>query len=228
MIISILCGWYAVGDITVPRLMAQESAALIMLAASLLVFRTFRERYLLIWVLGWLAYFVFRWTLRGAGAGSLPSYLTAISQAEFILAVCLFGTAVFVYTHARKLLLPMLLIAIAVIGYAVARALWWPDSVTLRLALEVSYRIIALTAAVQLIRFRWARWEIGPWLLSISLLALHLEWSPLTMRLPPGFSLGVDLLFGLSMLQIVFDDSKMRMRRLAVLNALTTTITRSQ
>src|SRR5712691_7009802 len=119
MNLSTFSAWHAVGDIPVPRLTPQESAALIMLAASLLVFRTFRERYLLIWVLGWLAYFVFRWTLRGAGAGFLPSYLTAISQAEFILAVCLFATAVFVYTDARKLLLPMLLIAIAMIGYTV-------------------------------------------------------------------------------------------------------------
>ena len=38
----------------------------------------------------------------------------------------------------------------------------------------------------------------------------------------------VDLILGMSMLLVVFDDSKMRTRRLAVINALTTTITRSQ
>ena len=78
MNISLLGDWYAVGEITVPRLMAQESAALIMLAASLLVFRTFRERYLLMWILGWLACFVSRWTLRGGDADALPRYLTSI------------------------------------------------------------------------------------------------------------------------------------------------------
>src|SRR6266852_1947891 len=221
MIISILCSMHVVGAITVPRLMARESAALVMLAASLLVFRTFRERYLLIWVLGWLAYFVSRWTLRGAGAGSLPSYLTAISQAEFILAVCLFAAAVLVYTHTRKLVLPLLLISITVMGYAVARVLWWPDSVTLRVAVEISYRIIALAAAVQLIRFRWARWEIGPWLLSVSLLLLHLKWAPVSEHLPPGSDLMIVLL-------LVFDDYKMRTRRLGVINALTGSITRAQ
>src|SRR5208282_3474393 len=70
--------------------------------------------------------------------------------------------------------------------------------------------------------------EIGPWLLSLSLLAVHLDWTPLNIHLPPGFSLAVDLLLGLSMLLMVFDDSRMRTRRLGVLNALTTTITRSQ
>jgi len=37
--------WLALGDLTVPGLTPQESAALVLLAASLLVFRAFRERY---------------------------------------------------------------------------------------------------------------------------------------------------------------------------------------
>src|SRR5439155_7708289 len=96
--------WFTVGDIAVPKLMPQESLALIILMASLFVFRTFRERYLLVWIVGWMAYFGSRWTLRGGGDHA-PACLIAISQAEFILAVCLFAGAVLVYTHARKLLL---------------------------------------------------------------------------------------------------------------------------
>src|SRR5882724_1510969 len=98
--------WLALADITVPGLTPQESAALILLAASLLVFRAFRERYLLIWTLGWLAFFVSRWTLAENVTGPVPAYLTAISQAEFVLAICLFAAAILVYTHARGLLLP--------------------------------------------------------------------------------------------------------------------------
>ncbi len=108
------------------------------------------------------------------------------------------------------------------------RALYWPNLFALRVVLEVAYRLVTFGAVLQLIRFRWARWEIGPWFLSVSLLLLHLEWPLLDVHLPPGSSLGVDLLLGLSMLLIVFDDSRMRTRRLGVLNALTTTITRSQ
>src|SRR5438093_13776165 len=118
MTLIIFCSWLAATEILVPRLKAQESVALIMLAASLLVFRTFRERYLLVWIVGWMAYFGSRWTLRGGG-DHVPSYLIAISHAEFILAVCLFADAVLVYTHARKLLLPLLLTSTAVISYAV-------------------------------------------------------------------------------------------------------------
>ncbi len=220
--------WYAVGDLSVPKLMAQESAALIVLALSLLVFRTFRERYLLVWILGWLAYFVSRWTLRGGAPDLLPRELVAISQAEFILAACLFAAAVLVYTHARKLLTALLIITVVVMGFAAARAFYWPHILMLRVALEVSYRLIALVAALQLIRYRWGRGEIGPWLLAFSLLLLHLEWAPLNVLMPPALGLMTDLILGMSMLLIVFDDSKIRTRRLAVINALTTTITRSQ
>lgn len=225
---SVLFAGHVFGDLAVPKLVAVESVTLIILAASLLVFRTFRERYLLIWILGWLAYFVSGWTLHGALASASSHYLVAVSQSQFVLAVSLFAAAVFVYSHARKALLPLLVISIAMIGYAAARALWWPDSYTLRLVLEISYRLLTVAAAIQLIRFRWARWEIGSWLLSISLLLVHLDWAPLTVHLPPGSGLASDLLFGFSMLLVVFDDSKMRTRRLGVLNALTTSITRAQ
>jgi len=227
MILSIFSTWLAVGDITVPRLTLQESAALILLAASLLVFRTFRERYLLIWSVGWLAYFVSRCTLRGAPPDLLPPYLTAASQAEFVLALGLFAAAILLYTQAQKLLLPTLLITLAVMSYAVAEAWFWPQAVGPRIVLEVSYRLVPAIAAWRLIRYRWARWEIGPWLLSASLLLLHLSWSPVDRLVPIGFSLMVNLIAGLSMLLLVFDDYKLHMRRLGVVNALTSSISRA-
>jgi len=228
MNLTIWCSWWMVPDLGVPRLSALELAVLVMLAASLLVFRTFRERYLLVWIVGWLACFVSRLTLAALESGPVARYLTAIAQAEFVLAICLFAAAIFVYAHALKLLPALLLVAIAVMAYAVARALWWPDSLTLRVALEVAYRIVAITAVVQLIRFRWARWEIGPWFLGVSLLLMHLPWDPVSTHLPPGMSLITTLTAGLSMLLIVFDDYKMRTQRLGVINALTGSITRAQ
>jgi hypothetical protein len=223
-----LTGLEQVSGLVAPALGPQDAAVLVVLAASLLVFRTFRERYLLIWIVGWLAYFVSRCTLHGLAGDALSTYSLAIGQAEFILAVCLFAAAVFVYAHAKDLVLPLLLIGITVLAYSVVRVLLWPDSLTLRVALEVAYRLIAFTAAMILIRFRWSRWEIGPWLLSISLVMLHLDWVPVNVHLPPGSSLILDLMFGLSMLLVVFDDSKMRTRRLGAVNALTSSITRAQ
>src|SRR5208282_1386279 len=98
---SALSACYALVDLPVPKFVAVESAALVILAAGLLVFRTFRERYLLLWILGWLAYFVSNWTLHHPGVDSSPRYSVAVSQSQFVLAVCLFSAAVFVYSHAR-------------------------------------------------------------------------------------------------------------------------------
>jgi two-component system NtrC family sensor kinase len=223
-----LCVWFAGGDMAVPKLMAVESSALVILAVALLVFRTFRERYLLMWIAGWLAYFVSGWTFSEFGPGLAPNYAMAVSHAQFILAVSLFAGAVFVYSHSTRVLLPLWLASLAVLGYAAARALWWPDAAGARLALEISYRVITLSAAIQLIRFRWARWEIGPWMLGLSLLLLHLDWEPLNAHLPAGFSLLGDLMLGFSMLLVVFDDSRTRARRLSAVNALTNSITRAQ
>src|SRR6266568_3445338 len=132
MNLSSFSAWLSVGDITVPRLTLQltlqESAALILLATTLLVFRTFRERYLLIWTLGWLAYLGSRWTVRGFAPESAPGYLTAISQAEFVLAVGLFAAAILVYSHAHELLRPVLLATLAVIAFALTRGFYWLDS----------------------------------------------------------------------------------------------------
>ena len=101
---SALFAWYALADLAVPKFVAVESAALVILAAGLLVFRTFRERYLLIWILGWLAYFVSNWTIHHPGVDPNSRYAIAISQSQFVLALCMFSAAVFVYSHARKVL----------------------------------------------------------------------------------------------------------------------------
>ena len=221
--------WLTARDITVPGLSPQESGALLLLAASLLVFRAFRERYLLIWTLGWLAYFVSRWTLADHAAGPVPRYLIAISQAEFVLAVCLFAAAIFVYTHARGLLLPLMLITSD--GHGLCRG---PHSGSGRNRFPCAWPWKSPTGSspspppIRLIRYRWARWEIGPWLLSVSMLLLHLHWAPIDSHLPVGFNLMVSLLAGLSMLLLVFDDYKLHMRRLGVVNALTSSITRAQ
>ncbi len=217
---------FALLDLSVVGLTAQQSAVLIMLAASLLVFRTFRERYLLVWILGWAVYFGFRCTPHnGIFASAL---FKAVAQAEFMVAVCLFAATVFLYTHTRKFLTPLLIVSALLVTYPFIVATLWPASVSLRLAMEVGYRTVAVFAVVRLVRYRWARPEIGSWLLAISLLFVHLPWGPLNDRLPVGVDVMSDMLLALSMLLVVFDDSKTRTRRLGVINALTSSIMREQ
>ena len=54
----------SVGMLAVPWLTARESAALILVVVSLLFFRVFRERCLLAWGSGWLAYGAFLWVVK--------------------------------------------------------------------------------------------------------------------------------------------------------------------
>ena len=221
-----LCLWFPVQAWSMRGMGAEESAALIILAATLLIYRTFRERYLLVWILGWTAYFVSRWTLRGVDKNATA--LLGVSQGEFVVACCLFAAAVLVYTQATKWILPLLASTTVLLGGLAAYSLWWPGSFRLQLGLEIAFHLITLTAAVQLVRFRWARMEVGPWLFSLSLLCLHLERAPFSDRLPAGLDVLTVTMLGVSMLLIVLDDSKVRTQQLRIINALTDSIMRSQ
>jgi PAS domain S-box-containing protein len=223
-----LCVWYAVGELAVPRLTAQQSAAFIMLAASILVFRTFRERFLMVWILGWLAYGVSQWFGVDSSTFISSPELQAVSQAAFVVAVSLFAASILVYTHAEKYMFPLFMVTGSVMALAVARVLYWPDEALARVPLEIAYRGVAVAAAVQLLRYRWGRFEVGPPLLSLGLLFVHLDWPGVTTSVPNGVFLMTDLLLGLGMLFMVFDDSRARTERLGVINTLTTAIARTQ
>ena len=213
--------WEVVAGLSMPRLVVREMAVLLILAASLLVFRTLRERCLMVWIVGWIAYFVSNHALTATSANALAP---AVSQAEFVLAVSLFVAGALIYTNARDLLGPLLAICLAVVVSAVVRAIYWPDSVPLRFALELSYRLIALAGATQLLRYRRTRGEIGPWLLAVGLLLLHLDWPPITSRLPGDAGMFCDVVLGMGMLLVVLDESRLQSRRLSALNALGTAI----
>ena len=48
--------WDVFSGLATPKFVTRETAVLLILAASLLVFRTLRERCLMVWIVGWLAY----------------------------------------------------------------------------------------------------------------------------------------------------------------------------
>ncbi len=211
-----------------PRWTSEQSAGLLVLAASLLVLRTFREQYLVAWILGWLAYIVSQWTARSAPLSASTPALEAVSHAGFILAVGLFATSVLIYSNRRSLLFPLALVSVPLIGFALAQSLLWPNVELVRLGFEISYRLILLSAAYCLVRFRWARGELGVWIFSFNLALLHLPWAPLDPYFSPRCTMLADVLFGVSILLVVFDDSRMRTRRLNVVQALTMSTTRAE
>jgi PAS domain S-box-containing protein len=210
-------------------LKAGEWALLIVLGASLLVVSALRERYLLIWTAGW-ALLVASHLAGAHGSGfRIPlRYVPAVEQAAFVLAMGLLGGAILVYVRARNLLTPLAAMAVSVAGFSVIRVMLWPDALPLRVALEVSYRIILLVAVIALLRARRGRRELSPWLLSAAVLCQHLSWAPFTSRIPSEIVVAGNVLLGLSMLLVVFEEAGARRGRLRVLRALTESIVLAQ
>jgi PAS domain S-box-containing protein len=210
-------------------LKAGDWALLIVLAASLLVLSALRERYLLIWTAGWAMIVSSRLaSVHGSGLGIAERYVPAVEQAAFVLAMGLLAGAVFLSVRERNLLAPLAAITASVTGFAVARVMLWPNSLPLRVALEVSYRIILLAAAIALFRSRRGRWEPWAWLLGTSLAIQHLNWPPFTNQIPTAFVVSSQVLLGLSMLLVVFGEARSRGQRLGVLRIVTESMVNSQ
>src|SRR5450631_2435405 len=218
----------SVGMLTVPWLTARETAALIVVVVSLVFFRVFRERYLLAWGAGWIAYGAFLWV---TGAGELHAAskaMAAFARADFVLAIGLFAAAALISAQARRALTALVAVAWVMIVCAAMQPLYFPDAKIVGQGLDVACRLIAAVAAIELLRYRFGRIGLGPLLFAAGLLTLNLNWPPFTSRIPPEGYLLAEVLFGSSILLVVLDDSRLRMRRLAVLNELTATIARGQ
>ncbi|HEX9110837.1 MAG TPA: PAS domain-containing protein, partial [Terriglobales bacterium] len=218
----------SVGALTIPWLTARETAALIVVVVSLLFFRSFRERYLLTWGLGWIAYGVFLWSARASELPGASKAMAAFAQADFVLAVGLFAAAALMSTHARRLLTALAVGSGVLAVYAGLRPLYFGNSPALGIGLEVACRLIAVGTALELMRYRRGRMGFGPWLFSAGLLTLNLNWPPFTHHILNEGYLLAEALFGASILVLGLDDSRLRTRRLEVLNELTVTISRAQ
>jgi len=220
--------WNSLVKLGIAKPTVPELALLILLGASLLALRAFRESYLKVWVVGW-AVFVASRMAEHSFATKIPAPFDLVAvQASFVLAVGLLAGSVLLYTRTRDLIVPLTVITPVLVGFAGARVLLWPDSLPLRVAVEVGFRIILLTAAVALLRARRGRWEPSAWLLALCLPALHLAWSPFTDRVPAAAFVAAEIALGLSMLLIAFGEARTRARRLAVVQVLTGNIVSAQ
>src|SRR5271167_907268 len=96
--------WLTVSSATVPGLTARETAALILVAVSLAFFRVFRERCLLVWGAGWLAYGSFLWVTGATESHASSKAMAAFAHADFVLAIGLFAAAALMSAQARRVL----------------------------------------------------------------------------------------------------------------------------
>jgi PAS domain S-box-containing protein len=218
----------SVGVLTVPRWTAREMAALIVVAVSLVFFRAFRQRYLLLWTAGWLTYGVFLWATGASQLHAASKAMAAFTQADFVLAIGLFATAAMLSVQSRRTLAVVLAVSWVAMVCAAMRPLYFPNSKPFELGLDLACRLIAAGAALELLRCRLGRIGLGSYLFGAGLLTLNLNWPPFASHIPSEAYLMAEVLFGASILLLTLDDSRTRTRRLAVLNELAVTIGRGQ
>jgi hypothetical protein len=117
----------SLGLLTVPWLTARETAALILVAVSLLFFRVFRDRCLLAWAAAWAAYGAFLWASGSGELHAAPKSVEAFAQVGFVLAMGLFAAAALLSAQARRALTALAAYSWVLMVFAAMRSLYFPD-----------------------------------------------------------------------------------------------------
>jgi two-component system NtrC family sensor kinase len=227
-------GMWTVNWLTLPSLAPRETAALMVAGLSLVLFYTFRERCLLAWASGWLAYGLFLRLSDVSTPHVASKWMPALAQADFVLAMTLFAAAAFMSINARRALTLLAPLASLLIVVVSLRPIYLPnglspaDSNTYSILLDVTCRLLALIAVAVFVRNRFGRNGLGSLLFGAGLLTLNFAWPQLANHISREAYLVAELLFGSSLPLIVLGDSQLRARRLAVMNELTAIIARGQ
>ncbi|HXJ89842.1 MAG TPA: ATP-binding protein [Candidatus Binatia bacterium] len=220
--------WNSLPKLGLARPSAAEWTLLILLGASLLALRAFRENYFKVWVLGWAVFVVSRFS-EHCFAPRIPTpFDSVVAQGTFVLAIGLLAGAVLLYARVRDLVVPLMVITPILVGFAGARVLLWPESLPLRFALEISYRLVLLGAFIALLRSRRGRWHFSAWLLALCLLSLHLSWAPLLEQVPSAVLAALEMVLPVAMLLVILGELRAPTRRLEATHAITASIASAQ
>ncbi|HKD45362.1 MAG TPA: PAS domain S-box protein [Candidatus Angelobacter sp.] len=210
-----------------PGVLAEGSTLLILLAGAILLYRSFREKYLIPWMGGWMAYALAR-LFTALSENPTPQRLwSALAWACFVVAVGLFAGTVFLYVSQKTLLWPASRVLLLALAVGLVRTLWLTQSDLLKAVFDTSCWMVLLVASWQMARYSWGRLNAGQWVLAGALLFLH---NHLSLRVPSilGYDILVVLVIGISMMTIVLDDSRVQIQRIAVLNNITLQVSNSQ
>jgi PAS domain S-box-containing protein len=197
---------------------AEMSTLLILLAGAVLLYSSFREKYLIPWIAGWTC-LSFAKVLLAVELGHASLLWASLSLACFVLGLGLLVAAVLVYVSQRKLLLPLALMLTAALTLALVYTLWLPYP-ALRLVAQGLCWTAKILASMQLVRFAWGRRTAGRWLLAAMFLLLHLDVAQNKHSLM-AYDFLVDLSLGIGMMTMVLEDARAQIQRLDALNTIT-------
>ena len=206
--------------------LAEMSTLLILLAGAIVLYSSFREKYLVPWIAGWSVFTVSKVFLALSASSPQQPLWAALAYSTYIIAVGLFAASVFFYVSHQKLLLPAVIALGAALPLEIAYSLWRPYP-GLHYAAFVLCSAVGIIASTQLVRFAWGRASLGRWLLAAMLVLLHLDTVGHVHQIV-GTDLVVDLLLGLGIMTIVLEDSRTQVQRLDALNTITHQISDSR
>jgi two-component system NtrC family sensor kinase len=206
--------------------LAEMSTLLILLAGAILLYSSFREKYLVPWIAGWSVFTLSKVFLALSSSRAPAPLWIAFAYGFYVVAVGLFATAVFFYVAQRKLLWPSRLVLSVALPLELAYALWRPYPALHYVALALCW-LVSIVASAQLVRFAWGRISVGRWLLALMLVLLHLDAVGSVHKIV-GTDILVDLLLGIAIMTIVLDDSRVQVQRLDALNNITQQISNSR
>jgi len=206
--------------------LAEMSTLLILLAGAILLYSSFREKYLVPWIAGWSVFTVSKVFLGLSASSPRVPLWAALAYGTYIVAVGLFAASVFLYVSHQKLLFPAVIALSAALPLGITYSLWRPYPALYYAAFALC-SFVSIMASIQLVRFAWGRTSLGRWLLAATLVLLHLDTVGHVHQLV-GTDLVVDLLLGLGMMTIVLEDSRSQVQRLDALNTITHQISDSR
>ncbi len=215
----------AITGLSPSALLPQISVALLLLAITSLLFRAFREKYLLGWALGWCSYMLFRFADANAGSGSRAWH--AIQDVSYGLTAALFAASVFYYVGKARRVLPAAIIAALLTDLAIYHAAVAPGGQVMPWILYGSWTALCAWAAAELAIFNRGRGSLSPWLLVAVLTIWPIENPDTPSLLPQGRSV-FEIAIGASMLLVILDDLYRRLRRLAIIDAVAAALAESR
>ena len=196
---------------------AEGSTLLIFLAGAVLLYSSFREKYLLPWIAGWSLYGTSKLVALGASFADPRLWIVA-ANVSFALSVGLLACSILIYVHRRKLLWPCSIATFTALLLGIA-SFWSAQSGLLYWSFRGCCLLVLAIAVFWLVRFSLGRYNPGHWIVAVNLLLLPVDWRPLHALM--NFDIFVDLLLGIGIMLIVLNDSRIQVARLNVLNTIT-------